>query len=334
MQSRGLTKTRSMGPVADLVRASGASLNRVFRRAELPLGLMGRPDELILLRDQLNLVECAAHEVGDPAFAPRLSVRSGVAGLGEYGQAIAASEKLEEAMQLSCNAMASQLQGATALRMMRAGNWVRWTYRVTEAVDVGRLGNEMLAMGYLLDIARRFLGAGWVPTRLDLPRRLSHGQAEIESVLGCEVSVGADAALVFPAELLDVPNPRASRFATGASAEVAVPPADSAVELVERLLNLAVLDSRPGIDWVCRRIGLPRRSLQRELAREGAVFETILQRCLRRRADALLAQGLSVTDTGIRIGYADAAHFSRAYRRWTGMSPRHHVSTGNKTSAL
>ena len=65
MRSYGLTRARSMGPVADIVERSGGSVARAFRRAELPLRLIDEPDRLILLRDQLNLVECAAREIGD-----------------------------------------------------------------------------------------------------------------------------------------------------------------------------------------------------------------------------------------------------------------------------
>lgn len=40
-------------------------------------------------------------------------------------------------------------------------------------------------------------------------------------------------------------------------------------------------------------------------------------------ADELLAvDGLTLADVAGRLGYHDAAGFSRAYRRWTGSSPR------------
>ena len=98
MRSYGLTKARSMGPVAELVERSGGSIARVFRRAELPLRLIEEPDRLILLKDQLNLVECAAREIGDDALAARLSTEAGVAGLGPYGQQSAMMPRLDRAL--------------------------------------------------------------------------------------------------------------------------------------------------------------------------------------------------------------------------------------------
>ena len=61
-----------MGPVVEMVERSGGSVARVFRQAELPLRLIEQPDQLILLRDQLALVESAAREIGDETLPLRL----------------------------------------------------------------------------------------------------------------------------------------------------------------------------------------------------------------------------------------------------------------------
>lgn len=46
MHRYGLTKARSMGPVTDMVERAGGSIERVFRRAELPLRLMSPEKQL------------------------------------------------------------------------------------------------------------------------------------------------------------------------------------------------------------------------------------------------------------------------------------------------
>ncbi len=40
-------------------------------------------------------------------------------------------------------------------------------------------------------------------------------------------------------------------------------------------------------------------------------------------ATRLLADAeIRITDIGMALGYADSAHFSRAFKRWAGVTPR------------
>ncbi|MEH2483979.1 AraC-like DNA-binding protein [Nitrobacteraceae bacterium AZCC 2146] len=114
----GLTKARSMGSVAGAVERAGGNVARVFSRADLPLRLIDQPDRLILLRDQLRLVECAAREIGDPALSARLSLEAGVAGLGALGQRVLAADQLDAAITHANMLMGSLLQSSTHLQLI------------------------------------------------------------------------------------------------------------------------------------------------------------------------------------------------------------------------
>ena len=173
MAHYGLTKARSMGPVAEAVERAGGSIARVFRRAELPLQLIDEPERLILLRDQLYLVECAAREIGDEAFTARVATEGGIKFLGALGHRVSIAPSLDAAI-VHCNAlMTSQLQSATSLTLTISGGEARWTYRVTDPIATGRQKNEILALGYMLDLFRGFLGPGWTPIRADVPGLLA-----------------------------------------------------------------------------------------------------------------------------------------------------------------
>jgi hypothetical protein len=109
----GFTKARSMGPVAAAVTRAGGSLERVFRKAELPLRLIETPEQLILLKDQLALVEYAARELDEETLPLTLSLEAGVAGLGLFGKRVRAAATLGAAIE-RCNAgMVAMLQSAT-----------------------------------------------------------------------------------------------------------------------------------------------------------------------------------------------------------------------------
>lgn len=319
MRSYGLTKARSMGPVADFVRRAGGSLARVFRQAELPMALLDDPERLMLLKDQLLLVECAVREVGDVALTARLSTEAGFATLGVYGHQVEAAPTLGESIASASAMMGTLLQASTHLSLEVSGPEASWTYRVTEQITVGRRSNEILALGYMLDLMRQFAGGGWSPSRLELPSG-TETHAAVEDVLRANMSRGRTAAVVFPANLLECPNRRFIRRANPLS--VQVPDPNDVVTCVERLISLDLLEEHPNLQWMCRRLAISPRSLQRQLAARGTRFETLVRRVLQERACELLRSGASATTIACELGYSDLAHFTRAFRRWTGRSPR------------
>ena len=137
----------------------------------------------------------------------------------------------------------------------------------------------------------------------------------------CTIERGEVAGVTFAAELLELPNP--ARRPSAADGGREVPDAADLVACVEHLLALALLDGRPRIDWLCRRLSLSRRTLQRQLARLGTSFDEILGRVLSGQATALMADPRQpITAVALDLGYSDPAHFTRAFTRWTGQAPR------------
>lgn len=76
------------------------------------------------------------------------------------------------------------------------------------------------------------------------------------------------------------------------------------------------------LDEAAKDLGMSARTLRRRLAHEGLTFAALLND---QRKDAALAmlrsRELSVDDVAARLGYSNAANFTRAFRQWTGMTP-------------
>lgn len=318
MGALGFTKARSMGPVAEAVARAGGSVARVFRKAELPLRLIDEPEQLILLRDQLALVEHAARELDDEALPLRLSMQAGMEGLGLFGLRVKKAPTLFDAIERCNCGMESMLQSMTHMSLTRDARLAAWTYEVSDDVPVGRQKNELLAFGYMVEALKRF-GAG-APLRATLPQK-PPARAALEAILGCEVVAGEKAALIFSAELLRNQNPTGADPIDRRAEDLPAP--DDFSASVEHLIRLALLERRPTIDYVRRRLALSARSLQRRLSAEGESFEAIRRRVLVAKAKALLAaRDAPITRIAYELGYSDAAHFSRAFAAWTGESPR------------
>lgn len=65
------------------------------------------------------------------------------------------------------------------------------------------------------------------------------------------------------------------------------------------------------------------RTLQRRLARVDLTYQQLVDEVRLDLARGLLdSSGGPVAEIAVQLGYADPAHFSRAFSRWTGRSPR------------
>ena len=78
---------------------------------------------------------------------------------------------------------------------------------------------------------------------------------------------------------------------------------------------------------VAHRLGVSRQTLLRRLKTEDTTFAEVVDQLRRRLALRQVADGqLPTKRIAAALGYADAAAFSKAFKRWTGRSPRDYVA--------
>lgn len=93
------------------------------------------------------------------------------------------------------------------------------------------------------------------------------------------------------------------------------------LEEIKVLLEQA-LPARPPLPQLAHQLGLPVRSLQRQLQQHGTRYSQLLDEVRRNRAIALLChEQHSAQAVGLALGYQDAPSFQRAFRHWFGMTP-------------
>lgn len=92
---------------------------------------------------------------------------------------------------------------------------------------------------------------------------------------------------------------------------------------VELAVRSLLVSGGVSVMRVGQMLAMSRQTLYRRLTQEGTTFEAVLERVRLTVATELLAQqGLTVRDVARRTGFAHAEAFSRAFKRWTGRSPR------------
>lgn len=92
---------------------------------------------------------------------------------------------------------------------------------------------------------------------------------------------------------------------------------------VEKLLEPLLHTGEARMADAARKLGVSRATLFRRLKSEGTSFERVLDEVRHRLALAYVVERkLRVNEAAYLLGFSDPASFSRAFKRWTGKSPR------------
>jgi AraC-like DNA-binding protein len=77
------------------------------------------------------------------------------------------------------------------------------------------------------------------------------------------------------------------------------------------------------MEEAARYLGISVRSLRRRLTEEGVSYRDLVASVLQRAAQELLQNGhVSVDETARATGYSETTAFHRAFKRWTGVTPK------------
>lgn len=256
--------------------------------------------------------------------APHLSVKS----YGRWGAYVLAADSLGEALaraasSLSCHSTGDQMQ------MTIEGLVARISFITATR---GRRGYLHVAIGtaaVVLSVLRAYLGAGFLPYRIELDVSRPPSGTPFEDTFLCPVVFDAPAVSV----CIDVGLLTHAARASAPSALITIEDvtrAQSDPLGVSSYLGVVVSHIRAqveagglSIDSTARAMGTSVRTLQRSLRRDNGVDFRELANVVRlRRAEELLrGTSVSITQIAMDFGYSSPANFSRAFRKGCGLAP-------------
>jgi AraC-like DNA-binding protein len=167
-------------------------------------------------------------------------------------------------------------------------------------------------------------------SRVDFDYARPAEASKYEAFFRCPVRFGVDVSGVAVDPSDDLPrnvpgshhSDRAKKRLRQLAGDVAVD-ADM-IAVVRRIVavQVGVHHTLPRADEIAARLQISDRTLRDQLAKRDTSFREILERAVAQRAKFHLREGAdSIGKIAVRVGYADASGFVRAFRRATGMTP-------------
>jgi AraC-like DNA-binding protein len=295
-----------------------------------PLGLdaaaLAEPGARLTIAQIEALVARARALTGEPGLGFHLGLQMRISSHGYLGFAAMASATAREALELAMR-FAPTRTSALALRLIVDG--ARASLVLDERAPLGS-ARDVILLALVVGIPQlgEVLTGRPLPGTADLAIPEPPYARRFARLIDGRIRFGQPVnQLVFDAALLDLPMTQADPAAVAmarAQCErelAALGAEESVAQAVRRLLALPGGGFRP-LDEVARALAMSPRTLKRRLADEDVQFSALLDDERRERALLLLRdRDLSLDQIAERVGYADVANFTRAFRRWTGTTP-------------
>ena len=184
------------------------------------------------------------------------------------------------------------------------------------------------ALAISMEALRSVCGPAWRPTRVSFTRSRPSNVTPYQRYFGVPLRFNADhAALYFSAGWLDEPikgRDPALQAVLLKLIEERDPRRDlTFADSVRRALRTIVVSGTDSTDQMARLFAQNRRSLHRRLQAEGTNLHTLVNEARCEVSSQLLKDSsMPIGEIAALLKYSDGTAFSRAFRGWTGLSPR------------
>ena len=326
-----VTRRHHLQVFTEALEPKGVSSRSIARRLGLPMWQYGDPDDWIPLEDTLEFLKEAARVAGDERLGMLVSRTRHPASTTPFGRLVSRCPTLYSALKTSCQ-LAKQHTSLAHNWMVDAGDHV-WLCRDQYAgMNSGLREHEQYVIGFYLELIRRTAGPIWQPAEMWVST--PHQPRLEESDDLAEVAIRYDkshTAIALPKSILSRPlrSDPPLGYSTTIDAEHPLrftPSADDFAGSLRQILMTLVKDGTTSLKEVAEIVQLHPRSLQRRLQSTGATYQEVLDEARFRVATTLLGlPGATATEVGYAVGYSSLSSFSRAFRRYAGVSPQQYL---------
>lgn len=289
---------------------------------------LSHPDGRVEMSALIELVRYGQAQTRDPALGLTLARKWDLRQQGFWGYALLSSSSMRE--RLDGHVRYQPLRSPLELTMSEADGLV------TLDVATGGLPADVLMTLFDWAFATSLMHLseqlGRKPSEVQLslcyPRRAHH--ARLHALFDGELLFDAPCMrLRFPTQLLEqrlqgdpyLQELSRAQLDARLDREAGTRSPAMLVESVRERIAV-LLDHDASLIRVARELGLSARTLQRQLDAQRTSFQALVEGVRREHAlRAMRETTQSVAKLAASLGYADAASFRRAFRRWTGQSP-------------
>lgn len=320
-------RSGSLSGFSELVRELGQEPERLFREVGLSQAVLHSPDLYIPYMAMAELLHLAAIRCDAPDFGVRLGSRQGLEVLGALGSCLCLQATVGDAIYLLQKNMDFHARGLILEFATDASRFeIRLAFAFATEVHCEQLNALTLAV-FTQGLAQLH-GTDLPPLEVGLQIQKPERTQAYAQAFPCQVRFDqAINLLSFPSALLERPveveqrrrNHLTLQWRTGWQRQTPI----SLTRQVESAIDALLPTGECNLTMVAKLVEMHPRSLQQRLQAMNSSFtQTLKSARLRLAKHHLTSSNIDLTTLALNLGFADPTAFSRAFKQWTGVSPR------------
>jgi len=314
--------------LGEFITEKGGDVDRIFGVSGIDPEQLASPTLSLGLVNYCRVMEEAARCSGFDNFGLHYGRQFKPQSLGLIGYVGLCSATLEQALHNVVNAFPWH-QHDTLTRLTDKGDCWRLDYQVRHGAILCRRQDAELTMGMFMNLIRHVAGRHWAPREVHFEHPRPEQWHEHCKVFDAPVWFEQPCnAMIIPKKELTRAMPESDPMLLLVMQDAirrlnSATPRQSVVDRARSQVRLMLMQGEPALPEVAEKMGMSSWSLQRRLREENLSFTALVDKVRCELATWYLQQRqLPVSEMALLLGYSEVSAFSRAFRRWFGVSPR------------
>jgi AraC-like DNA-binding protein len=329
---RGRVRIGFLMAVPAVLSELGADGKRLSEAFQLDESIFNDPENTIAYRTVGRMFKWCTEATSCPDFGLRVGARASLSSMGVVGYLAQSAPDVQSALEI-IGRQHHLTDGGGVATLERDGDHVLFGYEIVEpgveAAD--QILAAALAIGF--NMVRTLCGTQWEASEVRFACRASTEKTRYRQFFRVPPRFDQEhSAIVFPARWLahrpagaDALLHRLMRERLDELLAASGSHQDGEADVIRhlrRLLRSLVMTPSCSIETAARRMSMHSRTLKRRLAASGSTFSRVCDEVRFDTACKLLeSTRLSAGEVASILGFSEPSSFTRAFQRWTGMSP-------------
>jgi AraC-like DNA-binding protein len=292
--------------------------------------MAGAPTLKLRLSSFVELFEESARQTRNDNFGLWFGNQFKPRDLGMWGYAAVSAPTLGSALENLVGLFRYHQESSAMALRSDADGLMRLEYQITEPAIVERRQDAELSLGMFLNLFHECCGASWAPEEVHFEHPRPAEARGHEKAFNAPIYFSQPTnALLFRSDILCRPMP-ASDLKLLAVMQTCLeqlsasgPSEQPVLDRVRTAIRMRLPEGYPLLEEIAQALGVPAAAICRDLHETGATYKELVENVRRDLAIYYVKQRrLPFSEMAMLLGYSELSAFSRAFRRWTGTSPR------------